>query len=86
MIENVNTEEEIEQWTKNHRASAALYDVPIEQMENRIVTLKREKEADAADQEEIRIQRRLEDERRILEMQMEMKTKEEREKIVNFLK
>ena len=55
-------------------------------MENRIVTRKREKEADAADQEEIRIQRRLEDERRILEKQMEMKTKEERDKIVNFLK
>ena len=30
MIENVNTEEEIEQGTKNHRASAALYDAPIE--------------------------------------------------------
>ena len=80
MIENKNTEEEIEQWTENHRAAVAIYDAQIEEIENRIITLKREKEADDAEQEERRIQRRLEEERRILEMQMEVKKKEEREK------
>ena len=42
---------------------------PIEEIENRTVTMKRDKEADNADQEERRIQRRLEEKRRILEMQ-----------------
>ena len=41
---------------------------------------KREKEIDDAEHKERRIQRRLEEERRILEMQMEPKKKEEREK------
>ena len=80
MIENENTEEEIEQWTENHRAAVAIYDAQIEDIENRIITLKRQKEAYDAEQEEKRIQRRLEEERRILEMQMEVKKKEEREK------
>ena len=80
MIENENTEEEIEQWTENHRAAVVIYDAPIEEIENKIVTMKREKEADDAEQEERRIQKRLEEERRILEMQREMKKKEEREK------
>ena len=80
MIENKNTEEEIEQWTENHKAAVAIYDAQIEEIENRIITLKREKEADDAEQEERRIQRRLEEKRRILEMQMEVKKKEEREK------
>ena len=80
MIENENTEEEIEQWTENHRAAVAIYDAQIEEIENRIITLKREKEADDAEQEERRIQRRLEEERRILEMQIEVKKKDEREK------
>ena len=31
MIENENTEEEIEQWTENHRAAVAIYDAPIEE-------------------------------------------------------
>ena len=57
-----------------------IYDVPIEEIENRIVTLKKEKEVYDAEQEERRIQRILEEERRILEMRMEMKKKEEREK------
>ena len=78
MIENENTEEEIKQWTKNHRAAVAIYDAPLEKIDNRIVTLKREKEASDAEQEDRRIQRRLKEERRILEM--EMKKKEEREK------
>ena len=43
MLENENTEKEIEQWTENHRASAAINDAPIEEMENRFVTLKRER-------------------------------------------
>ena len=80
MIENENTEEEIEQWTENHRVAVAIYDAQIEEIHNRIITLKREKEDDDAGQEERRIQRRLEEERRILEMQMEAKTKEEGEK------
>ena len=80
MIENKNTEEEIEQWTENHKAAVAIYDAQIEEIENRIITLKREKEADDAEQEERRIQRRLEEERRTLEMQMEAKKKEEGEK------
>ena len=80
VIENKNTEEEIEQWTENHRAAVAIYDAQIEEIENRIITLKREKEADDAEQEERRIQRRLEEKRRILEMQTEVKKKEEREK------
>ena len=42
--------------------------------------MKRKKEAFDAEQEERRIQKRLEEERRILEIQMEMKKKEEREK------
>ena len=50
MIENENTEEEIEQWTENHRAAIAIYDAPIEEIESRIVTLKREKEARHAEQ------------------------------------
>ena len=54
MIENKNTEEEIEQWTENHRAAVAIYDAQIEEIENRIITLKREKEADDAEQEERR--------------------------------
>ena len=65
MIENENTEEEIEQWTENHRAAVAIYDAQIEKIKNSIITL-REKEADDAEQEERRIQRRLEEERRIL--------------------
>ena len=80
MIENENTEEEIEQWTENHRAAVAIYDAQIEEIENGIITLKREKEVDDAEQEERRIQRRLEEERRILEILMEMKKKEEKEK------
>ena len=85
MIENGNTEEEIEQWTENHRAAVAIYDAPIEEIENRITTLKREKEADDAEQEERRIQRRLEEERRILEILMEVKKKEERERRKNIV-
>ena len=80
MIENKNTEEEIEQWTENDRAAVAIYDAQIEEIENRIIMLKREKEVDDAEQEGRRIQRRLEEERRILEMQMEVKKKEEGEK------
>ena len=80
MIENENTEEEIEQWTENHRPAVAIYDVPIEEIEKRIITLKREKGANAAEQEERRTQMRLEEERRILGMKMEMKKKKEREK------
>ena len=80
MLENENTEKEIEQWTENHRASVAINDAPIEVIENRFVTLKREEEAYDAEQEERRIQRRLEEERRILEILMEMKKKEEKEK------
>ena len=76
MIKNENTEEEIEQWTENHRAAVAIYDAQIEKIKNSIITL-REKEADDAEQEERRIQRRLEEERRILEIQMEVKKKEE---------
>ena len=60
MIENENTEEEIEQRMENHRAAVAIYDAPIEEIGNRIAMLKREKEADDAEQEEKRIQRRLE--------------------------
>ena len=44
MIENENTEEEIEQWTKSHRAAVAIHDAPIEEIENRIVKLTRERE------------------------------------------
>ena len=44
MIENENTEEEIEQWTESHRAAVAIYDAPIEEIENRIVKLTRERE------------------------------------------
>ena len=80
MIENENTKEEIEQWAEKHRAAVAIYDTPFEEIENRIVTLKREKEAYDAEQKERRNQRRLEEEKRILETQMEMKKKEEREK------
>ena len=40
MIENENTEEEIKQWTEKHRPAVAIYDVPIEEIENRIVSLK----------------------------------------------
>ena len=72
--------EEIEQWTENHRAAVVISDVTIEQIESRIVTFKREKEADSAEQAKRRIQRRLEEERRIIEMQMQMKKKEEKEK------
>ena len=49
MIENENTEEEIEQWTENHRAAVAIYDASIEEIENKIITLKREKGADNAE-------------------------------------
>ena len=80
MIESENTEEEVEQWTGNHRAAVEIYDAPIDEIENRIVSLKREKEADEAEHEERRIQRRLEEEWGILEMQLVMKKKEEREK------
>ena len=44
MIENENTEEEIEQWTESHRAAVAIHDAPIEEIENRIVKLTRERE------------------------------------------
>ena len=70
MIENENTEEEIEQWTENHRATVAMRDTPIEEIGNRLITLNKEKEADDAEQGERIIQRRLEEERRILEMQI----------------
>ena len=43
VIENKNTEENIEQWTENHRAAVAIYDTTIEAIENRIITLKRER-------------------------------------------
>ena len=43
MTEKGNTEEEIEQWTENHRAAVAIYDAQIEGIENRIVALKRER-------------------------------------------
>ena len=45
MIESENTKEEIELWTEKHKAAGAIYNAPIEEIENRIVTLKREKEA-----------------------------------------
>ena len=45
MIENKNTEEEIKQWTENHRAAVGIYYALIEEIENRIATLKREKES-----------------------------------------
>ena len=79
-IKNENTKKEIKQCTKNPRAAVVIYGAPIEEIENRIITLNREKEADDAEQEDRRIQRRLEEERRILGVQMEMKKKEEREK------
>ena len=80
MIKNEKTKEDIEQSTENHRAAVAICDAPIEEIENRIVTLKREKEAYDAEEEERTIQRRLEEERRILEMQMEMKKKKKKRK------
>ena len=43
-------------------------DTPIEEIGNRLITLNKEKEADDAEQGERIIQRRLEEERRILEM------------------
>ena len=82
MIENENTNEEIKQWMENHRVATAIYDAPIEKIVNRFVTLKREKGADDAEQEE-RIQMRLSEERIILEMEMEMKKKEQWEKEKN---
>ena len=85
MIGNENTEEKIEQWTKNHRAVVVIYNVRIAEIGNRIFTLKRERKADNAKQEERRSQRRLEEERRILEMQMEMKKKEEKKKEYSLL-
>ena len=36
MIENENTEEEIEQWSENHKAAVASYDAQIEDIEKRI--------------------------------------------------
>ena len=85
MIGNENTEEEIEQWTENHRAIVVIYDVRIEEIKNIIFTLKIERKADNTKQEERRIQRGLEEERRILEMQMEMKKKEEKKKEYSLL-
>ena len=85
MIGNENTEEEIEQWTENHRAIVVIYDVRIEEIKNIIFTLKIERKADNTKQEERRIQRGLEEERRILEMQMEMKMKEEKKKEYSLL-
>ena len=79
IIENENTKEEIKQRVENSGVATAIYDAPIEKIENRFVTLKREKGADDAEQEERRIQMRLR-ERRILEMEMEMKKKEQWEK------
>ena len=79
MIESENTEEEIEQWTENHRAAVAIYGAPPEEIKNRVITLKREKKADDAEQEERRIQTRLEEERKIIELRMEMKKNEGRE-------
>ena len=75
IIENENTKE-IKQRVENSGVATAIYDAPIEKIENRFVTLKREKGADDAEQEERRIQMRLREERRILEMEMEMKKKE----------
>ena len=85
MIGNENTEEEIEQWTENHRAIVVIYDVRIEEIKNIIFTLKIERKADNTKQEERRIQRGLEEEKRILEMQMEMKKKEEKKKEYSLL-
>ena len=85
MIGSENTEEEIEQWTENHRAIVVIYDVRIEEIKNIIFTLKIERKADNTKQEERRIQRGLEEERRILEMQMEMKKKEEKKKEYSLL-
>ena len=68
MIESKNTEEELEQWRENHRAAIGIYYAPIKEIENRVITLKREKETDDTEQEERRIQWRLKEERRILEM------------------
>ena len=72
MIEKENTEKEIKQCTENHIATVVTYGALIEEIQNRIVTLNREKEADNAEQEERRIYRRLEEERRILEVQIEV--------------
>ena len=33
MIENENTEEEIRQWTENHREAVAIYHVPFKKIE-----------------------------------------------------
>ena len=60
----INTNTHTHTHTHKHTLNA-----PIEEIENRTVTMKRDKEADNADQEERRIQRRLEEKRRILEMQ-----------------
>ena len=54
VIENKNTEENIEQWTENHRAAVAIYGTTIDAIENRIITLKREIEADKSEQKEFR--------------------------------
>ena len=48
-----------------------IYSAPIEEIENRIVIWNREKEVNNPEQEERRIQRRLEEERRILEVQID---------------
>ena len=76
-IKNKNTEEKIEQWTENHRVANAIYDAPIEEIKNRMVTLKRdrEKKDNDAEREKRKTQRRSKEERRILEIQMEMKKK-----------
>ena len=51
---------------RKHRAAVAIYDVQIEEIKKRTITLKREKEVDDAEQEERRIQRRLKEERNFL--------------------
>ena len=71
IIEKENTEKKIKHCTENHRATVVIYSAPIEEIENRIVIWNREKEVNNAEQEERRIQRRLEEERRILEVQID---------------
>ena len=53
MIGN-NNEKEMQQWMEKHRAAAAIYDAPIEKIENRIVILERGKEAYCDGQKERR--------------------------------
>ena len=71
MLEAEKSLEEVENWVKLHNEEVAKYDAPMEEIETALNNIKRVEEANAIEQEEIRMHRRMKE----MQLQMREETK-----------